>query len=336
MKKKLAMLFVVIMILSCMPVMAGTVPAGADAAAAKKTVSVSAATGTWKKKGSHYRYYVGKKYVKNTIRAINGSYYAFNSKGYLQKGWVTYSGKTYFASYVEGAKGYGKILTGLRNIGGSFYYLNPATHGVMTKGLVSISKKLYYFDASTGRQNRTKGAVVTANGNRYQVQADFSLKYLGKAPKPAPSPDPYGMNKKAKNYSSQTRYLILVNKSKHVVNIYKGKKGSWTVVKANIPCTIGKKSTPTRSGSFNISTMRKNHKYGWKDFTGSTAFYAARLNAGYYFHSILYKKGSRNPATAKVKDSRLGKNISNSCIRLPLADAKTIYGLPFRTAVIVY
>ena len=113
------MLFVVIMILSCMPVMAGTVPAGADAAAAKKTVSVSAATGTWKKKGSHYRYYVGKKYVKNTIRAINGSYYAFNSKGYLQKGWVTYSGKTYFASYVEGAKGYGKILTGLRNIGGS-------------------------------------------------------------------------------------------------------------------------------------------------------------------------------------------------------------------------
>ena len=32
MKKKLAMLFVVIMLLSCMPVMAVTVPAGADTA----------------------------------------------------------------------------------------------------------------------------------------------------------------------------------------------------------------------------------------------------------------------------------------------------------------
>ena len=42
MKKKLALLFVVIMLMSCMPVMAVTVPAGADTAAASSgTVSIS-------------------------------------------------------------------------------------------------------------------------------------------------------------------------------------------------------------------------------------------------------------------------------------------------------
>ena len=336
MKKRLAILFIAIMILSCMPVMAGTVPAGADAAAVTKTVSVSAATGTWKKKGSHYRYYVGKNYVKNTIRAINGSYYAFNSKGYLQKDWVTYNGKTYFASYVEGAKGYGKILTGLRNIGGSFYYLNPAANGARATGLVSISKKLYYFDASTGKQNRTKGAVVTANGNRYQVQADFSLKYLGKAPKPTPTPDPYGMNKKAQKYSSSTRYLILVNKGKHLINVYQGSKGKWNLVRGNMLCTIGKKSTPSPSGQWTLN-HRTNHKYGWKDFKGSTVFYATRISAGNYFHSILYKKGSRNPATARLKDGSLGKSKSNSCIRLAIENAKYLYTVtPIKTKVVVY
>ena len=55
MKRKLAMLFAVIMILSCMPVMAGTVSADA-AAAAEKTVTVQAKSG-WVKSGTAYMYY---------------------------------------------------------------------------------------------------------------------------------------------------------------------------------------------------------------------------------------------------------------------------------------
>ena len=61
MKKKLAMLFVVIMLLSCMPVMAVTVPAGADTAAATTgTVTTQAASTGWIKVDKYYRYYYAK------------------------------------------------------------------------------------------------------------------------------------------------------------------------------------------------------------------------------------------------------------------------------------
>ena len=335
MKKMIAMLFVVVMILSCVPVMAVTVPDGGAVTAAAKKSSSSSKTG-WRKKGSKYRYYyTKKKYYKKQIRAIGGRLYAFDKKGYVQRGWVTYNNKKYYASYNEGAAPmkYGALLTGWRNIGGAYYYLNPSG-GAMVTGLVKIGNYYYYFDPGTGKQVRTANAVVTANGYRYKVLADFSVQYIGKAPV---NPDPYGMNKKAQGYSSQTRYLILVNKSKHIVNVYQGKKGSWSLIRGNMVCTVGKKSTPTKSGNFNLSTMRTKRKYGYKDFGGSTAFYAARITAGNFFHSILYKQGCRNPYTAKPKDATLGKNKSNSCIRLALENARYIYEkMPLRTAVIVY
>jgi len=335
MKKMLAMLFVVVMILSCVPVMAVTVPdGGAVTAAATKSTS-SSKTG-WRKSGSKYRYYyTNKKYYKGKLKMINGYVYAFDKNGYVQKGWVTYNNKKFYASYNTGAAPvkYGALLTGLRKIGGSYYYLNPKGGAMMT-GLVKIGAKYYYFTPGTGKQVRTANAVVTANGYRYKVLADTSVRNIGKAPV---SPDPYGMNRKAQGYSSQTRYLILVNKSKHIVNIYQGKKRAWKLIRGNMLCTIGKKSTPTKSGNFNLSTMRTKRKYGYKDFGGSTAFYAARINAGNFFHSILYKHGCRNPYTAKPKDATLGKNKSNSCIRLTLENARYIYEkMPLRTAVIVY
>ena len=335
MKKMIAMLFVVVMILSCVPVMAVTVPDGGAVTAAAKKSSSSSKTG-WRKKSSKYRYYyTKKKYYKNTIKKIGAYSYAFNSKGYVQRGWVTIGGNKYYASYNTGAAPmkYGALLTGHRYIGGAYYYLNPSS-GAMMSGVISWGGKSYYFDPGTGRQVRTANAVVTANGNRYKVLATTALQYIGKAPV---NPDPYGMNKKAQSYSSQTRYLILVNKSKHIVNIYQGKKGAWKLIRGNMLCTIGKKSTPTKSGNFNLSTMRTKRKYGYKDFGGSTAFYAARINAGNFFHSILYKHGCRNPYTAKPKDATLGKNKSNSCIRLALENARYIYEkMPLRTAVIVY
>jgi lipoprotein-anchoring transpeptidase ErfK/SrfK len=212
----------------------------------------------------------------------------------------------------------------------------------MMTGVVNIGSGLAYFDPATGRQNRTNGAKITANGTVYQVQASGLLKAIGKAPASASNTsaaagtDAYGMDAKARKYSSSTRYLILVNKGKHNINIYQGSKGKWTCIRRNIRCTIGKKSTPSPSGSWTLN-HKTNKKHGYKDFSASTAFYATRISAGNYFHSILYRKGSRNPATAKVKDGSLGKSKSNSCIRLPLADAKFIYQVtPTKTRVIVY
>ena len=146
------------------------------------------------------------------------------------------------------------------------------------------------------------------------------------------------MDRKAQNYDSSTSNLILVNKSRHLVNFYQGSKGHWVNIKRNILCTIGKKSSPTKSGNFKLSLkVTKNGKYGRKDFKGTTAFYAFRINAGNFFHSVLYRKGCSNPYTSSPVDATLGKSISNSCIRLPLADAKFIWDNMKRgTRVVVY
>ena len=54
-------------------------------------------------------------------------------------------------------------------------------------------------------------------------------------------------------------------------------------------------------------------------------------------HTILYKKGSRNPNTAKIVDARMNKAISHSCIRLMPDNAKYIFSsVPNNTRVIVF
>ena len=114
MKRSIAMLFVVIMILSCMPVMANTVPgeSAVTTAAATKSKKATVKNG-WVKSGSTFKYYVNGKYRKNGIFTIDGVNYAFDSKGKMQTGWVTFSKKKYYASKNQGAKGKGAILTGL-------------------------------------------------------------------------------------------------------------------------------------------------------------------------------------------------------------------------------
>jgi hypothetical protein len=345
MKKKLAMLFVVIMILSCMPVMAATVPAGKDAAAADDTVEVQASRTGWVKVGKYYRYYYAAgKYYKNCVKKIENKLFGFSPKGNLCCRWFTINNVTYYASVKSGAKGIGvgQILTGYRKIGNDYYYLDPQKSGARTSGFVKVGAKLYYFSPANGKQRRTKGWFFVGNF-MYYVQADGSIATnktidgykIGANGRVA---DPYGYDKKAQGYSSSTRYLILVDKSRHLVNFYQGSKGNWVNIKRNILCTIGKKATPTRSGNFKLSLkVTKNGKYGRKDFKSATAFYAFRINAGNFFHSVLYRLGCSNPYTNSPKDATLGKNKSNGCIRLPLADAKFIWDNMKRgTRVIVW
>ena len=235
-----------------------------------------------------------------------------------------------------------RILTGYRKIGNSYYYLDPAKKGVVTKGFVMLNGKKYYFDSETGKQRRTPGWFFTGN-YMYYILADGSIATnctIGGytiGPDGAVA-DAYGYDRKAQGYSSRTRYMILVDKSRHLVNFYQGSKGHWVNIRRNMPCTVGKKSTPTRSGNFMLSLkVTKNGKYGRKDFKASTAFYAFRINSGNFFHSILYKLGCTNPYTSKPKDAALGKNKSNSCIRLRLEDAKFIWDNMTRyTRTVVY
>lgn len=339
MKRKLAMLFAVIMILSSMPVMAGTVSADA-AGAAEKTVTVQAKSG-WVKSGTAYMYYVNGKAYKNGVYKISNKLYGFDASGKLCKGWFKLNGHTYYASVSNGAKGYGEVLTGYRKIGNKFFYLDPSNKGMRRCGFIRIAGKLYFFSSVDFAQRRTKGWFAYGKF-RYYVQADGTIATnttidgVKVGPNGAAAADNYGMDKKAQGYDSQTRYMVLVNKAKFTVNFYQGSKGHWTNIKRGIPCSIGKSSTPTKSGTFKLS-IRSTRAYGYKDFKGSTAFYVTRINAGNFFHSIIYKLGCRNPYNSTPKDGTLGKRESNSCVRLPLADAKFIYEkMPRYTRVVVY
>ena len=120
----------------------------------------------WKKVAKNLRLKSSSgKYKKGMVK-YNGSYYYFDSKGNLKTGFITYKKKTYYASYVKGAKGKGQILTGLVYIAGNYYYLNPASKpypGAVSTGFQTIGGRRYYFDA--------KGHMVTGwistGGSRY-------------------------------------------------------------------------------------------------------------------------------------------------------------------------
>ena len=110
MKKKLALLFVMIMVLSCMPAM--------NAAPGKGfAVTAEAATNGWKKSGSTYKYYMNGRAYKSGIYNIGGKLYGFNAKGLMQVKWFKLGANKYYASTQVGAKGKGAIRTGYRKVG---------------------------------------------------------------------------------------------------------------------------------------------------------------------------------------------------------------------------
>ena len=91
--------------------------------------------------------------------------------------------------------------------------------------------------------------------------------------------------------------------------------------------TVGKPSTPTITGIFNISGRKssfRTNEYQVK--------YATRIKDGYYYHSILY-----DSTGSYIIDGRLGMALSHGCIRLDTDNAKWIYeNIPDNTTVIIH
>ena len=146
------------------------------------------------------------------------------------------------------------------------------------------------------------------------------------------------MDMKAQGYSSDTNYLILVDKATHKVCVYKGSKGKWTRIKGEWLCTHGGSSTPV--GSFKIDGKASKHgaEYGWLDWTETSAAFCSGLSAGNFIHSILYEKYSRsNPYYLDPVDDTLGASYSRSCIRLKTENAEWVFrNIPVNTRVVVY
>ena len=129
----------------------------------------------------------------------------------------------------------------------------------------------------------------------------------------------------ANTFSSQTNYLILVNRNTHNVGIFTGSYGNWNLYKY-WQCSDGKPSTPTVGGVFTVKA-----KGSYFDSGNSRCYWYTQFYGNYLFHSVLYNKDGT------LQDGRLGMGLSHGCVRLDINNAKWIYDyIPVGTKVVVY
>ena len=118
------------------------------------------------------------------------------------------------------------------------------------------------------------------------------------------------------------KYWIKVNKQKCVATVYKHSGGKWKPYRAML-CSVGKRSTPTPSGTF-----RLGGKFRWIRMVteGVTTYeqYTTRFHGEYYLHSPCYAKPKKNRQKAHTYYT-IGKHVTHGCIRFAVMDAKWIY-----------
>ena len=134
-----------------------------------------------------------------------------------------------------------------------------------------------------------------------------------------------------KDRKSKTSYYITVDKKNHWLTLFKGKKGAWVPLRAWI-VSIGNSRMPTPSGDFKVGWKGKSfgeeHGYSVYYYTN----FAFLKGLDFHFHSVKYY-----PYSNRIKDGRLGKNISWGCVRMSLVNAKYLQKTVKRnTAVKIY
>ena len=133
----------------------------------------------------------------------------------------------------------------------------------------------------------------------------------------------------AKGYSSNTNYLVWINRAYQHVNVFTGSKGNWKLTKSFIVGT-GAASTPTPVG---VTTVSYKLKAGW-----TTGNYTVRPVVGFYpgtgyaFHSRLCY-----PGTSTEYDFSSGYPVSHGCVRMKHNDINWIYNnIPIGSTVVIY
>ena len=133
----------------------------------------------------------------------------------------------------------------------------------------------------------------------------------------------------AKGYSSNTQYLLWINRAYQHVNVFQGSKGNWKMIKSFLVGT-GAASTPTPTG---LTTVSYKSAGGW-----TTGTYTVRPVVGFYpgtgyaFHSRLCY-----PGTDTEYDFSAGYPVSHGCVRMYKSDINWIYNnIPVGTAVVIF
>ena len=246
------------------------------------------AASTWVRSGSWY-YLGGSGAMATGWFVAGGTWYYADASGAMMTGWLLTDGSWY---HLDSS---GALTTGwLRDGGGSWYYLDPARGAAMATGWAQVGGTWNYFD-------RWKGFWVS---DRAGFEADWNY---------------------AKTLYSPTNYLVVVDTSApHCMTFYWA-DGSWQPL-TDMPCSVGKPSTPTITGTFTIKNRGRSFGHGY------TAYWWTQFSGDYLFHSILYYEG-----TYTVMDGTLGGHVSHGCVRLRYEDAKWLHDtIPSGTYVTIY
>ena len=246
------------------------------------------AASTWVRSGSWY-YLGGSGAMATGWFVAGGTWYYADASGAMMTGWVLTDGSWY---HLDSS---GALSTGwLRDGGGSWYYLDAARGAAMATGWAQVGGTWNYFD-------RWKGFWVS---DRAGFEADWNY---------------------AKTLYSPTNYLVVVDTSApHCMTFYWA-DGSWQPL-TDMPCSVGKPSTPTITGTFTIKNRGRSFGHGY------TAYWWTQFSGDYLFHSILYYEG-----TYTVMDGTLGGHVSHGCVRLRYEDAKWLHDtIPSGTYVTIY
>lgn len=127
------------------------------------------------------------------------------------------------------------------------------------------------------------------------------------------------------NFSSKTNYFIWVDTKNFKTNIFKGSKDNW-ILEHSYLCTVGKPTEPTIKGTFYAGP--KGYSFG--EARGFRCLYYTQIKDNYLFHSIPYN------LDGSIRDSRLGMQLTDGCVRLATKDAKWIYdNVPSGTTIFI-
>ena len=127
------------------------------------------------------------------------------------------------------------------------------------------------------------------------------------------------------DFSSKTKYFIWVDTKNFKTNIFKGSTHYW-VLENSFLCTIGRPSSPTIKGTFYAGP--KGYSFG--EARGFRCLYYTQIKGNYLFHSIPYN------LDGSIRDSRLGMQLTDGCVRLATKHAKWIYyNVPSGTTIYI-
>lgn len=146
----------------------------------------------------------------------------------------------------------------------------------------------------------------------------------------------------AEECTTATEWMMVCDTQEHVLTLFKQSKdaapGEWKPVMYNsFPCSTGalrmingEMKTCTPLGPSYIKFKQRSHK-----FDDCKSWYNCWMKGGFAIHSTMYARDEDLPL--HETDSRLGDNISTSCIRVDLKVAKFIYKtMPEMTPLMVY